>query len=49
MSEVVRGLIRHRAEKAPLILLRAPLLTAGRNAGNMLVPSPVGAFLARNS
>ena len=46
MSEVVRRLIRQRRTLLP-ISLRASLLTAGRNALNMLVPSRVGAFLAR--
>ena len=46
MSEVVRRLIRQRRTSPP-ISLRAFLLTAGRNALNMLFPSPVGAFLAR--
>jgi hypothetical protein len=38
-----------RQERTSLLIrLRASLLTAGRNPVNMLVPSRVGAFLARN-
>ena len=45
-SVVVRVWMRQERSSS-LILLRASLLTAGRNAANMLVPSLVGAFLAR--
>ena len=37
-----------QARTSSFILLRASLLTAGRNALNMLVLSPVRALLARN-